>query len=336
MLVFAVLLGGTAGLGLFANARLQAVSAAASDVRNNWLPATRALGDMAAAAERIRLNQTLMLEDRTSEERESRSVILKQRKAEFEDAVQRYKHAKLEGAEGKDSSNYVMSAWYLYEALVTKYVDLLHQGKRDEALSFANGSMQDGMKILPSSLARATDLQVKESTRSIDAGAELEASTRKLIAIAIGVVVVLSLAAAWSLIQGLERPIGRLTASMRRLADRDMSVHIPCLGRGDEIGGMAGAVEVFKTKMLQADSARGWRPMRCPADRADQRTRAVPRASGKTAAEQQAFVVERLAAGLRQPCRRGPDLCTMQDAFAPDYEGLACGFQCDRHANYAR
>ncbi|MCI0755787.1 methyl-accepting chemotaxis protein, partial [Roseomonas vastitatis] len=40
---------------------------------------------------------------------------------------------------------------------------------------------------------------------------------------------------------------------MRRLADRDMAVLIPGAGRGDEVGGMAAAVQVFKDNMITAD-----------------------------------------------------------------------------------
>ena len=45
---------------------------------------------------------------------------------------------------------------------------------------------------------------------------------------------------------GLSRPIQAMTSAMTRLADGDLSVDIPARGRGDEIGRMADAVEVFK------------------------------------------------------------------------------------------
>ncbi|WP_372394925.1 HAMP domain-containing methyl-accepting chemotaxis protein [Azospirillum sp. HJ39] len=48
-------------------------------------------------------------------------------------------------------------------------------------------------------------------------------------------------------------PIHAMTEAMRRLAERDMAVAIPGLGRGDEIGGMAAAVTVFRDSMITAD-----------------------------------------------------------------------------------
>ncbi len=59
--------------------------------------------------------------------------------------------------------------------------------------------------------------------------------------------VVFSLMAGWQF-----RPLHGLIAAMRRLADHDLAVEIPGAGRGDEIGAMAGAVQVFKDSMIRA------------------------------------------------------------------------------------
>ncbi len=51
----------------------------------------------------------------------------------------------------------------------------------------------------------------------------------------------------------VSRPIERMTDTMRRLADRDLSVVIPGQGHRDEIGAMAAAVTVFRDSMMMAD-----------------------------------------------------------------------------------
>jgi len=47
-------------------------------------------------------------------------------------------------------------------------------------------------------------------------------------------------------------PIQAMTRAMRQLAGQDMTVEIPGVGRGDEIGAMAAAVQVFKDSMMTA------------------------------------------------------------------------------------
>jgi methyl-accepting chemotaxis protein len=53
----------------------------------------------------------------------------------------------------------------------------------------------------------------------------------------------------------ISRPVVLLTAVMGRLAERDVAITIPHTGRGDEIGSMARAVEVFRAGMIVADRA---------------------------------------------------------------------------------
>ena len=49
-------------------------------------------------------------------------------------------------------------------------------------------------------------------------------------------------------------PLRVLTRTMRRLADHDLAAPVGGLGRSDEVGGMARAVQVFKDNMIEADA----------------------------------------------------------------------------------
>lgn len=55
------------------------------------------------------------------------------------------------------------------------------------------------------------------------------------------------------LIRSISAPVAALTAAMRRLAERGMTVIIPGTRRGGEVGVMAAAAEVFKDNMIKAD-----------------------------------------------------------------------------------
>ena len=57
----------------------------------------------------------------------------------------------------------------------------------------------------------------------------------------------------WLLVSGVSTPIQRITEAMKRLAGHDLSTDIVGLGRKDEIGAMAAAVQVFKDSMIEAD-----------------------------------------------------------------------------------
>lgn len=57
----------------------------------------------------------------------------------------------------------------------------------------------------------------------------------------------------WWIGNGIAGPITRMTDAMKRLADGDKTTEVPGTGRGDEIGAMAAAVNVFKENMIKAD-----------------------------------------------------------------------------------
>ena len=90
--------------------------------------------------------------------------------------------------------------------------------------------------------------------------------------------------------RGIVRPLRALTDGMRRLASGDFDVRLPGLGRSDEIGDIAGAVETFKVKAAekarleaeerQAEEARAAEGKR----RADEHEAAQQRAAEEKAA----------------------------------------------------
>ncbi len=54
--------------------------------------------------------------------------------------------------------------------------------------------------------------------------------------------------------RAIVRPLRAMTSAMRRLAQHDLTVTIPAIGRPDEIGAMAAAVQVFKDGLFRFDS----------------------------------------------------------------------------------
>ena len=133
---------------------------------------------------------------------------------------------------------------------------------------------------------------------------------------------ILAILMAWVIARAVARPIGGMTAVMQKLAQGDHSVVIPAVGQRDEIGEMAGAVQVFKTAAiertrLEADASASGRLTE--AERA--RTAAVL----ATAAAQQTHVVGLVASGLAQ--LSGGDLeHRIAEAFPVDYERLRSDF----------
>jgi methyl-accepting chemotaxis protein len=62
-----------------------------------------------------------------------------------------------------------------------------------------------------------------------------------------------SSAFAYLIVRSVVSPISLITGMMKNLAVGDLTMQVPGVGRGDEIGAMAVAVQVFKDSMIEAD-----------------------------------------------------------------------------------
>jgi methyl-accepting chemotaxis protein len=73
----------------------------------------------------------------------------------------------------------------------------------------------------------------------------------KRIGLLIGLLLLISVAAAWGIARGIVRPLARLQQRMEALAEGHFAAAIPGADRVDEIGRMARAAEVFKNRMAE-------------------------------------------------------------------------------------
>jgi methyl-accepting chemotaxis protein len=78
-----------------------------------------------------------------------------------------------------------------------------------------------------------------------DLDAQTWASTQRSL-IAAGLVLLLALGVSMFVARGITRPLQRMTGAMKDLAGGKLDVEVPGIGRRDEVGEMADAVEVFK------------------------------------------------------------------------------------------
>jgi methyl-accepting chemotaxis protein len=157
-----------------------------------------------------------------------------------------------------------VSASDLAPAMKADIADRLQKYRADFA-AWAEGAQQSALSASAMSKTYAQiEPVIEDIARDIrqryEAAQAQEADTRAsvgrwmLIALAFTLVIVSALSLAIS--RAVTRAIMTMVQAMIRLAKGDMAVEIPGVGRRDEIGEMAGAVDVFKTNMIEAERLR--------------------------------------------------------------------------------
>ena len=145
--------------------------------------------------------------------------------------------------------------------------------------------------------------------------------TTSYVVLAVGALISLGLGIAISLGQ-IVRPIRRLTETMTAVAGGNLALDIPGADRGDEIGAMSAAVEVFRAnglanKRLEEEAAAN-RNM-------SEEERRLKAEADRLRAEQMAQATSGLADGLKHLA--GGDLgFQLAQSFAPDFESLRADF----------
>ncbi len=240
-------------LGLFALQRLSAGNEAAADMRDNWLPATRALGDFSYHTMRYRQLGATHVLAKTAEALAGEEKTINLTAADAQKAWAFYETTVTSGEE-RQLADRIKAGWAEYVTQTVKLMELSRSGDKEGATALYFGEMRSVFnKKFHDILAADVDLNVREGKKAADGGEQAYVSARYWIVGALLGAGVLSGFAGLMIVVTVARPIVRSTVIMGRLAEHDLSTEIEGTERKDEIGAMARAVQVFKDNIIKSD-----------------------------------------------------------------------------------
>jgi methyl-accepting chemotaxis protein len=149
-----------------------------------------------------------------------------------------------EAAEAKDLGAQYEAAFKASEKLDETFNEILES----EIVRPSEEAITEAEKIMTEIAAHESE--DAEALSSTIVGTEILIISLSLCAVLFGV------ATAWLSGRSVSRPVVAMTAAMRTLADGDTSADVPARDRGDEIGVMAAAVQVFKDNMIEGNRLR--------------------------------------------------------------------------------
>jgi methyl-accepting chemotaxis protein len=111
-----------------------------------------------------------------------------------------------------------------------------------------NAQLNQQLSDLSDSLKASRLTSMSDRRRTVDATIN-HSETVSLVAS--GMALIAGLLLAWFIGRGIAGPVRTMTAAMRGLADGKLETEVPARERRDEIGAMAGAVQVFKDNAIR-------------------------------------------------------------------------------------
>jgi methyl-accepting chemotaxis protein len=252
IVAFAIVVLLTSSLGYFAVDRLGAVNAAADDIRSNWLPAVGALGQVGIYTERARANQTTIV---ASPSKEAAAKVVQAYKLSLEtrDKAWHEYEATITPGEEQQIADQVKKTWADYLAAWGQVEALLDKDDRAGAAALSAGPLLEPLGKVRDAIAADIAFNKKGGLTAAQNSASIYESARILIYVVVALAMLLSVGVAFLIISGVSKPISMMTDAMKRLAGHDLKTQILGVERRDEIGAMAGAVQIFKDNMIEAE-----------------------------------------------------------------------------------
>ena len=142
--------------------------------------------------------------------------------------------------------------------MTTKYTDAFRHivSLTKEIDSLVNGEMTAEADQIDIAAAAIRETAGHEQAVAANDIQGTIAVSQRISIVLVGVGLILGAAIAWLITSSTVRPIRLLTAVTTRLADSDWATEVPGTERADELGTMAKAVAVFKTKGMDAERLR--------------------------------------------------------------------------------
>ena len=313
--LFAVLFSGTA---YFSLSGVKTLNASTTNFASNVLPSILAAKDIQLARLQLRGGYEDHVVASTPEAMAAAAAAITTKERDLNAAIKAY--APL------ISSDYERASYTSLLPLLDEYVkqghallDLSSNNKKQEAAEAFTKVMSPLANKISAQADILVKLNVDEGASASKEAAGAYNNTLWVIYLVLGISAVIILASAYFGMSGIAKPVQVITNSMTHLASGDTATAIPYAGRADEIGAMAGAVEVFRqaaiaNKRLESEAEAN--RMKSEADRA--RLTADAEAAAQQRLQQ---ATSGLASGLKR-LAAGDLSFELTEAFAPDFEAL--------------
>ncbi len=243
------------GIAALTLERMQAMDNATAEVRDNYLPSTMSAATLGMAVGTVRRWEARDMLSLPSDLAERRTVAdgLRAAVAAVDAARANYEKSIDAGEERQQYNTVFDRVWPEYKQDLQQITAEKDANQERAAHELYSGKSMADFQALSQFAGWDLSYNQKYGTAAGQRSRDVYHSTWWMVVVGSLLVLALSLITAFGLIRNIARPIAGMTAAMRRLAERDFATVIPCVGRGDEIGAMAGAVQVFKDNMIKAD-----------------------------------------------------------------------------------
>jgi methyl-accepting chemotaxis protein len=239
-------------LGFFTLQRMSAMNDASEVVTADYFPSMASVAKMKSLVLEFRIKESHLLLSKSTEDAPATQQLMKTLTDQYNLERKNYTNL-IDPGEETERFKKIDDAWSHYTAMHDQMVAAFTNGDKDKAATLLTSGMSAPFDQLTQLIADDIDYNKSHGSTASENVQNLFQTTKTQTEIAIGLTALITVVIGFALVRSISAPLTKMTLAMRRLADRDMATIIPGIGRGDEIGRMANAVQVFKDNMIRTD-----------------------------------------------------------------------------------
>ncbi|CDN50683.1 HAMP domain-containing methyl-accepting chemotaxis protein [Neorhizobium galegae] len=305
------------GLSYISLSTISTLSANAEQIGTFWIQRLMTAREIKGNFLDLKLVYAQYILDDTAEEQSIGKRKIDAAVAAVEKVVAEYEKG-VRTERGRELINQIKPELSKYRRLAEQMVALDDAGKTPEAVILFKKDMESQAELVNKGITNLATFILSQAEGFV-AASDASAKSAFALTAAIAVLAVLIvLAGIVFAISGVANPIRRITSAMKQLSDGDLESDIPYAGRADEVGEMAGAVEIFRQNALNVVRLEN----EAEASRSEmEASRAAAQQRADREAEQLRFATTTLGGGL-QRLAAGDISFQLSEQFAAEYETL--------------
>ncbi|MGO9805091.1 MAG: EAL domain-containing protein [Steroidobacteraceae bacterium] len=241
-------------VGVLSLNRMTAIEARAIAARDDWMPSARTLGQLRTTVRKYRLAEAMLALARSEREIAAAATVLHATAESLDRARADCEPYITHGSDDEKLMREFDRTWAAYRANSQRFLAARLGDGTQQSQAFAAGG-----QYYETATAELTDAIILNTRTGVDGAAEavrFVRVTRTLEVTALLLLVATSAGLGVALTRNVALPLQAMTGAMKRLATRDFTATIPAIGRGDELGTMAQAIDVFRASLIETEALR--------------------------------------------------------------------------------
>ncbi|HEV2286842.1 MAG TPA: EAL domain-containing protein [Steroidobacteraceae bacterium] len=251
---FMVLLAIVIAAGAVSLERLSAIESRAVAARDDWMPSARTLGQLRTTVRKYRLAEASLALAGSAHEIAAAAERLESTAAELARARENCQPYVTRSTEDERLMGEFDRTWAQYRTVSRRFIDARLGGEARQLEDFEAG--RPYYEAVAAGLTQDIILNTRTGVEGAAEAVRFVAATRTLVRGALLALVLVAAALGLALTRDVALPLHAMTGAMKRLAARDFAVSIPGIGRRDELGTMAQAIDVFRESLIETETLR--------------------------------------------------------------------------------